>query len=816
MSSRAAAALAGCRVLDLSHGAYAYAGRLLADLGADVVKIEPPGGEPARRTPPYRGGAPDPERSLLHLYMNAGKRGIVLDLMRASDRERFRTLAAGADLVIESLPAGTLDALGLGHAALARTHPALVLTSITGFGQTGPRAGWRSSDLVIGALGGALGVIGFAEDPPVRLAGDQAQVVAATCAAAASLIALRHAARTGAGQHVDVSNLETIASIIHTTGVSKWLEDGIVPRRAGAGLLTSVPSGAYACRDGSIYLMVNRPAHWRALSEWIHEVTGNQEVLDEMFHGPSAIRLPYRELLDLFISELMRGLSVEQAYREGQRRHLAVTPVRGAAALARDEHLAARNFFVGVDIGGEILRMPGAPYRPSETPCAVARRAPRLGEHRAEVMAEAYTPRPPGPAAGSSSSPARGARHALEGLRIVEFGAGIAVPWLGRILAWCGAETIKVESKNHPDVPRLYISPKEPEKGIQPQLSPWFTDWNAGKRFVSLDLTRPDALRLCRDLVARSDVVVANYSTGVLEKLGLGYAELAARDPRLVMLQSTGLGGTGPDRGHVTWGSNIEALSGLATLSGFPQRDCTVTHFAYADPLSALHALVALMAALRHRDATGRGQHIDLAQLETLMASIGHVLLESLADSVEPPRLGNASRCAAPHGCYPCAGEDRWLAIAVESDAEWERFRALLGHPDWTGDPRFATLAARIANACALDAHVAAWTRGQRDCDAMAALQAAGVAAGVVQDAADLYADPQLRARSFFEHIPHFKKGQVTATAIPLGLTGTPGRTAHAGEAIGQDNEYVFRELLGIPAEEYARCVANGSIEVLG
>jgi crotonobetainyl-CoA:carnitine CoA-transferase CaiB-like acyl-CoA transferase len=155
------------------------------------------------------------------------------------------------------------------------------------------------------------------------------------------------------------------------------------------------------------------------------------------------------------------------------------------------------------------------------------------------------------------------------------------------------------------------------------------------------------------------------------------------------------------------------------------------------------------------------------------------------------------------------------VAIAVEDDDEWERFRAALGHPDWSADPRFATLASRLANAAALDEHVAAWTRPQRDFDAMATLQAAGVAAGAVQNTEDLYRDPQLRARSFFEQIPHYKKGTVTASTLPLGLSGTPGRTAHAGEAVGQDNEYVFRELLGISQEEYARCLANGAIETL-
>jgi crotonobetainyl-CoA:carnitine CoA-transferase CaiB-like acyl-CoA transferase len=403
---------------------------------------------------------------------------------------------------------------------------------------------------------------------------------------------------------------------------------------------------------------------------------------------------------------------------------------------------------------------------------------------------------------------------ALAGLRVVEFGTGMAGPWIGRFMAWCGAEVIKVESQDYPDVCRLYISPRERELGIQSQLSPWFTDWNAGKRFVSLDLTKPEAADLCRRVIAKSDVVVANYSNGVLEKLGLGYAQLRVDNPRLIMLSSNGYGDSGPHCDYVSWGSNIEALAGLSTLSGFPHRECTVTHFAYPDPLSALHGIVAVMCALLHRDRAGEGQYINLSQLETTLASIGPVVLEQLANGREPEKLGNRSLNAAPHGCYPCVGDDRWCVLSVESEEDWERFCEVLGRPAWSRDPRFATLASRLEHVQELDALIAEWTRGQVDYDLMKIFQEAGIAAGVVQNTEDLLRhDPQLAARNFFEEIPHFVKGSVTAAGIPLGLTGTPGRSAHAGEAIGQDNEYVFCELLGLSAEELRAHIAAGAVE---
>lgn len=792
------------RVLDLASPSAAYCGKLLADLGAEVIRIEPP-------------GASAEAPSLASLYMNAGKRGLVLDLERASDRDRFRRLATTADLILESFAPGHLEQWGLGHADLSARRPELVWTSITGFGRTGPQSGLRSNDLVASALGGAMVSIGDPEDPPVRMAAHQADVVTATVAAASSLAALHHRLRSGRGQLVDVSSLEVIASITHIAGVGKWLEDGVIPERVGTGLVASVPSGAYPCRDGMIYLMVNRPAHWDALARWIHERTGQEEVLQETFRGPSSNRLPYREFLDLFVTELTSQLGVEEAYHEGQRRRIAFTPVQTAAALARDPQLVARGFFETFEVApGQRLRWPGPPYRHSKTPCRALRRSPLSAKEeavaaRASVRGSVDGEGGPGRTMAGHAPDGAGA---LAGLRVVELGTGLAGPWIGRIMAWCGAEVIKVESRAHPDVPRLYVSPREPERGTQPECSPWFTDWNAGKRFVALDLSKEEGAELCRRLVDRSDFVVANHGAGVLERLGLGHARLAERNPELILLRSTGYGETGPFARFATWGPNIEALSGLSRFSGFPHRECTTTHFAYPDPLCALHGLVALLAALLHRDDGGSGQAIDLSQLETTIAAIGECLVESFATGEEPARLGNREPDRAPWGCFPCAGERRWVVITVEDDAEWVRFVEVLGSPDWACEARFATTAGRLGHVDELEARIAAWTRTQADYDVMERCQQAGIAAGVVQNSEDLYRrDPQLAARGFFETIPHFKKGEVVACGIPLGLQGTPGRTTHTGSSIGHDNELVFRELLGLSAAEIEALTERGAIE---
>ena len=404
--------------------------------------------------------------------------------------------------------------------------------------------------------------------------------------------------------------------------------------------------------------------------------------------------------------------------------------------------------------------------------------------------------------------------QALEGVRVAEFTAGMAGPWIGRFMAYCGAEVIKVESKSHPDVTRLYVPPWAPEMGTQPQLSPWFTDWNAGKRFVALDLTQPKAVELAKRLVATCDVVLENYSSGVMDKLGLSYADFQRTTPDIIMFSSSGYGDRGPYRRYVTWGSNIEALSGLSTVSGFPERECTITQYAYPDVVSAFHGLFAVMCALDYRRRTGRGQYINLSQFEATVAVIGHVMMEYLANGREPQKLGNRSLSAAPHGCYRCKGEDRWCVIAVCSDTEWERFCHATGNPDWTRNPRFATHASRLENVEELDRLVWEWTARHTDYDVMATLQEAGIAAGVVQNVEDLLRhDRQLAARRFFEEVEHVKKGTVVTTGIPLGLTGTPGRTGRAGAAVGQDNDYVFGELLGMARQEIQQYIEVGAIE---
>ena len=436
-----------------------------------------------------------------------------------------------------------------------------------------------------------------------------------------------------------------------------------------------------------------------------------------------------------------------------ERIEVARTVVEAAAVVA-DKQLESRGYFRQVEHPeAGPLRVPGPPYRHSLTPWRLGGPAPRVGQHNDEVLPEALAPVPA--RAGTDSRPT-GDPRPLAGIRVVEFSVGMAGPWIGRFMAYCGAEVIRVESHKRPDVVRQYVPPRAPEMGTQPQLSPWFTDWDAGKRFVALDLTKADAVGLAKRLVARADVVVENYRAGVVEKLGLGYRQLVSVCPDLIMLSTSGYGDSGPCAGYATWGPNIEALSGLSSLSGFFHRQATVTQYAYPDGASAMHGLFAVMCALDYRRSGGQGQYINLSQLETMVAAIGPALMGPLAGGPEPVRLGNASPVAAPYGCYPCRGEDRWCVVCVDDEDEWLSLCGVMQRPELAHDRRFATMALRLENSAALDVEIQAWTRSLDAYDVMQRLQKVSVAAGVVQNVEDLMErDRQLAARNFFEQVEH-------------------------------------------------------------
>jgi benzylsuccinate CoA-transferase BbsF subunit len=391
---------------------------------------------------------------------------------------------------------------------------------------------------------------------------------------------------------------------------------------------------------------------------------------------------------------------------------------------------------------------------------------------------------------------------ALGGIRIVEFAVFAAGPVVSKHLANYGAEVVRVESHLNPDGFRAHYPPFA---GNQPGLdrSGAFAVFNDGKLGVTLNLKAPEGVDLAKRLVARADVVIENFTPGTLNRLGLGYEALRAVRPDLVMLSSCNMGQTGPYAHHPGFGSMLSSLGGFTNLTGYPGEMPLLNYGPYIDFVAVGYGVIAVMAALDYRRRTGQGQYVDLSQYENGLQFIASSLLDYQVNDRLPERWGNRSPYAAPHGAFPCRGDDAWCTISVTSDAEWASLRRAIGDPEWARDPRYATLLGRKAHEDELEARVAEWTREREPRAVMETLQAAGVPSGVVNTMADLYSDPQLAHRDYWWEIPHAALGPFHYEAGGFTLSDTPARPGRPSPLLGEHNYYVFCDLLGLPEADY-------------
>ncbi len=783
------------RVLDLTGPAGLFCTRLLVGLGAEVIRIEPSGGDPLRGDP------------LAFAHWHAGKRSVELDLETPEGRAAVLRLATTADVLVETVPPGHLERLGLGEAALRAVRPELVRVSITPFGQTGPRAACPGTDVTAVALGGMMSLCGHPDGPPLQPPREQGYHLAGVNAAIGALLALRARRLTGRGQHVDVSVQEAVAATLEYGAIS-YIHAGVVHRRRGS-RYPHVLHGLFRARDGYVAGGVSgSPRMWQGLLAWMQEVGRAGELADPRW-GDETVRLAERERLFALIEAFTETFARAEFCAEAQRRRLPWAPVDRPEDVAANPQLVARGFFVEVAWNGTVARDVGFAFAFPEGRRPACLIVPACGEGNGTLGAVEV--RPP----ASPSRPSATPRGALAGTRVLDLTWVLAGPYATKILADHGAEVIKVESRHRPDASRftaaLHIS-RDPAR--HPDTSGYFNNFNRNKRSLALNLGRPEGVELLRRLCRLSDVVIENFSADVLAKWGLDHAGLAALRPDIVLVSMAGMGHTGPWRDQVTYADAVMAIAGLTAQAGVPGRDPAGFTFGLGDMIAGAHAALGTLAALEHRDATGRGQHVDLSQVEAVAAHLGTAVLEVTAAGRRPTPWGNRHPAMAPHGAFPSRGEDRWCAIAVEDDAQWRVLCAVLGRPALADDPRFGTLAARKAHEGALEAEVVAWTR-QHDAEAvMARCQAAGVPAGVVQDARDLVErDPQLRARGFYEPATHPVAGSFLHEGVVARLSETPGRVWHAAPRLGEHTREVLTSLLGLSDAEIDGYAVAGVLE---
>ncbi len=401
--------------------------------------------------------------------------------------------------------------------------------------------------------------------------------------------------------------------------------------------------------------------------------------------------------------------------------------------------------------------------------------------------------------------------RALAGVKVVEFAAFAAGPMVGKHLGEQGATVVRVESRSRPDGFRVHYPPyKDNVPGLNRTGS--FALFNDSKLGITLNLKTPEGLALARRLAAWADVLIENFVPGVMARNGLGYEQVRAVNPSIVYLSSCNMGQTGPRAAQRGFGSQLTSQAGFTYLTGYPGEDPMLLFGPYIDFVAVGFGLIAVLAALDYRRRTGHGQHIDLAQYEAGLQFVAPALLEYEANGRIPIRMGNRSPHAAPHGAYPCRGEDRWCVIAVCTEDDWRAFCRAAGHPEWAEDARFGSLAARKAHEDALDALVGAWTAQRAPEVVMETLQAAGVPAGVVNRLGDLFSDPQLAHRRVWRELPHPELERFHYEAPPYILSETPAELRRS-PLLGEHNRRVYREVLGLADGEIDRLMAEGVIE---
>ncbi|MCY4487998.1 MAG: CoA transferase [Deltaproteobacteria bacterium] len=807
-------ALDGVRVLELAGPEGEYCGKLLADFGAEVIKVEPPGGSPSRGEPPFKDDRPGSESSLSFLYFNANKKSIIADLATDAGRERVGRLARTADVVLESSAPGSLADMGLGHGDLLAANPRLVYASVTAFGQNGPYSRYRWSGLVAFAMGGLMYVSGKPSLPPVNAPGAQAFLVGSAHAALAILMALWHVRQGGAGQHIDVSMMDCLAAMENM--VSRSASTGVHPRRDGTQHRFATPGTIYRCRDGFVHIFVtnSQPGAWERFVDWL----GRPAALTGDEFGDPVYRRAHVAEVDQVVSEVLAELPKEKVYEELQDCHIPCAPVNTPLEFVRDRHIQSRGLVVDtVHPRFGPMEFPARPYKTDS--CRFRHHAPAAGEHDRELL-DGGEPTPvhsrradPWPArdddahrASSSGVSVENGALPLEGIRVADFTHMVAGPYGTMQLAYFGAEVIKIESRARPDTWRI----REGNKDVEASLP--FADHNRNKLSITANLKSEEGRDVARRIIAESDVVVENFSVGVMDRLGLGYEELKALKPDIIMIRLQGLGTTGPRKNYVTWGPSLMPFSGMTWLWNHPDGGAPVgSQTSYPDYIVSIHMAFVLMAALHHRANTGEGQFIDIAQGEVTASLIGPALLDGLVNGRATRPVGNRGYASAPHGCYPSRGDDAWCAVSVADDEEWRRFCTATGHHAALGDERFATADRRLANAGALDELVSEWTRQRSPREVMEALQASGVTAGMVSDGTTLVADPHLRSRGSVVEHEHPRQGRLTLPGIVMKLSGTPGEIRRHAPLLGQDTHAVLHGLLGLGEEEIRGLEAAGA-----
>jgi crotonobetainyl-CoA:carnitine CoA-transferase CaiB-like acyl-CoA transferase len=723
---------------------------------------------------------------------------VTLDLRAARDREQLDQLLADADVLIHNIPPRERPAARMETRTVCDAHPQLIVTSISAYGERGPRANYRAYEINAVHAGGVASLAPLSsahpELPPLKLFGQQGDFQAGIHAAFVTLAARLHQMKSGIGQAIEVSAQECFAAMLELSFIY-YTYAGKQTSRLGGRILG--PWNIFDCADGKLLLACVEEAQWQRLlrlmdnPEWAH---------DEIFKDRLA-RGRNSDALSLLIQEWTKNWNVLDLFHAAQKLRIPAAPINRIADVYADSHVRERVVFGKLPMSDSrrSVEVPLVPFKSSNMGWRLERPAPRLGEHnrRPEILTRPRTPLD----IKRASAQAAQDQGPLAGVRVLDFSWVWQGPFCTLQLAHLGAEVIRIESTKRPDINRVIPPFADGRQGLNRAGS--FNQWNQGKRSVLLNLEDPKAIAIARELAAHCDIGVENFAPGVIGRLGLGYEALRERRPDLIMLSLSGYGQTGPYSRYVSYGGLLGAQSGLFSVSGYSGAQPGETGITYGDPTAGAFGAYAAVAALIHRERTGQGQYIDLALWEALEMVMPEAWLEYAMNGREPTAFANRDRWMAPHNCYKSEGDaEQWIAIAIGTDQEWRALCQVMGDSSLADDPRFRTAALRKRHEDELDTIVTRWTSQRDRWEATELLQRAGVAAIPTLSNKDLAFDPHLRERGFLVELDHPEVGRRVHAGVPWTMSVTPCKVRKPAPLLGADTEDVLMTLLGYSLDQ--------------
>jgi crotonobetainyl-CoA:carnitine CoA-transferase CaiB-like acyl-CoA transferase len=776
--------LAGVRVLDLSGPVGAYCGRLLADMGASVVKTEGSQGDPLRRTPPFAQTVDGESVSLSFAYYHANKVGLNLDVTEQDSLPQLIELGSLVDVVVMSSN-WRRPVVGFDHDAgeLSWANPGTIVCSITPFGLSGPYRHARATHMTSYAASGLMYTKGESDGAPQVVPGQQMFDHVGTHAAISILAALGNRPSVG-GQLIDLSVHEVLTHSLFE--LFEYTSTSTIPQRGGP-----VPGGfigVWQCADGPIELAVSSDKQWAGLVELLGAPA---ELTDPSWSSPLGRQENAQEIRSV-LEPAIASISREAFVERGQALGVPCGLVNTVGQFTEDAHIDSRGFMVREEVGlGKATKVPGLPFQSNER---------LLHQYRIPAPFKVTTTVASVVSAWKRQPSARQSRP-LSDIRVLSLGTAIVGGVSATTLAELGADVVKLESPKRPDNLRGLWRPSERvvHEPSGAETCAVFASCNRTVRSLSIDMKEPGAIDLFLGLVSVADVVLENFGPNTMRRWGVDYERLSAVNPGLIMLSMSGFGQSDGPRSHYrAYGSTAWSFVGMQAACGFGSG----THYDY---ISEAHGVLGVLAALAARERTGRGTHIDLALVEVAGAVTGPIIMDYTVNAVEPSRIENQVPGALFTEVVPCIGHDRWLAVELEEPSEWSLLCSIVGCEDTPHDPWLPSRDDhdRLAH------HLTVWAAAKTPMQAMRQLQAAGLAACAVQDPEDIVRDPQHRARDFLLEMHHADLGTIEFAGPPHRLMTTPPQVRRPTPRLGEHTEEVLTEWLGMTTEEIQAVATN-------